>query len=187
MRRHSREKPGCPGLSCTMEPHAQPAPAPSPPPPRAPRAHPVLSVPEDTHALGHLGERERMLSAVSRARWPPADSVRDLRTPGGNPSPASPSDSPPRPLTAGVEGAAPPWNHLALHFESQLAHRRCLLAQAGIALWREWGEAVEPPQPSPWGRGAAGMPDPGISISGTHTLVYTPGAPAPRRPKAEAP
>lgn len=68
-----------------MEPHAQPAPAPSPPPPRAPRAHPVLSVPEDTHALGHLGERERMLSAVSRARWPPADSVRDLRTPGGNP------------------------------------------------------------------------------------------------------
>lgn len=136
------------------DPPSGPAPAPG-----RPLAHLVLGVPNHTDALGHWGERKDRGSDAQ-----PRDGVGTGAWGGWDPPEGSPCTprarsrhSPARrglalaaPLTAGVEGAAPPGLHLALHVEAQRALRGLLLAQAGVTLCGR-GRSAGTTVTLPWG------------------------------------
>lgn len=165
-----------------------PHPPAPPPPPGRPLAHLVLGVPNHTDALGHWGERKDRGSdaqprdGVGTGAWGGWD------PPGGSPctprarsrhSPARRGLALAAPLTAGVEGAAPPGLHLALHVEAQRALRGLLLAQAGVALCgrgRSAGTTVTLPR------------GPVLSSSPRqHPLPAWPPGPSLQRPESVAP
>lgn len=94
-----------------------------------------------TEATDQEHHQRPQRGATSPQHRPPASSRHSPTPPPPSDRPGSgrPSCPAPWPLTTRVEGAAPPGQHLALQVEPQGTHGGLLLAEAGIALWRDRG------------------------------------------------